>query len=142
MEFLSNIRRLLFMISDKLTGSVVFKNVKEINDFLNSDSNNNHQLIRLLQHATATVPNYKTKDLVSGIQDFPVINKSIIKSNISVFLSEKYKKENLLSLTTSGSTGTPFTVFQDILKKKRNTADTIVFADKAGYRIGEKNYTT
>lgn len=114
--------------------------LKEIQTFLESDRINENQLNRLLVHARITVPYYKKMDVNSGIRDFPVVNKSIIKSNIHIFLSDKYSKDKLFSLTTSGSTGTPFTIYQDVLKKKRNTADTMVFANKAGYQIGEKLY--
>ena len=140
MAFLSNLRRQIFYMKDKLTGGVVFQYVKEIQSFLESDRINENQLNRLLQHAIITVPYYKKMVVISGIENFPVVNKSIIKSDINTFLSNKYSKEKLFSLTTSGSTGTPFTVYQDTIKKKRNTADTIVFAEKAGYHIGEKLY--
>jgi phenylacetate-CoA ligase len=43
-----------------------------------------------------------------------------------------------LKVSTSGSTGTPFTILHNINKKNRNTADTIYFAEKVGYNLGAK----
>lgn len=43
-------------------------------------------------------------------------------------------------MVTSGSTGTPFVTYQDANKKHRNAADTIFFADLAGFKIGERLY--
>jgi len=43
-------------------------------------------------------------------------------------------------MVTSGSTGTPFETFQDANKRLRSTADTIYFANLAGYDLGQPLY--
>src|SRR5690606_11182035 len=61
--------------------------------------------------------------------------------NLDQFLAEGQQVEKLTRAVTSGSTGTPFYIYQDSNKKKRNTADTVYFGRMAGYSIGEKlNY--
>jgi len=39
-------------------------------------------------------------------------------------------------METSGSTGTPFTCFQDLGKKLRVKAEVIYYSEKAGYSLG------
>src|SRR5690606_23000950 len=46
--------------------------------------------------------------------------------------------EQLFSKYTSGSTGTPFRLYHDKQKKLQNTADTLYFAKKAGFELGQK----
>lgn len=67
----------------------------------------------VLQHTAKTVPFYKR--LFSGrdvdhlaLDDFPVISKSDIKGNESLFVSEKKGLDELRWSRTSGSTGEPF----------------------------------
>lgn len=42
--------------------------------------------------------------------------------------------------STSGSTGVPLKIYQDPIKRRRATADTIAFSDIAGYKFGTKLY--
>lgn len=140
MTFLVNIRSVAFWVIDALKGSHIKQHLKHIKKELDTQNKNQNQLAKLLEHAIKTVPFYKKYSKSSIINSFPVVNKSLIKSQVNGFMSELYDKDKLLKLTTSGSTGTPFSVFQDKNKKNRNTADTMVFAEKANYHIGEKLY--
>ncbi len=140
MGFLVNIRSVAFWVIDALKGSHIRQHLNIIKKELDTQNSNQNQLTKLLQHAVATVPFYKKYSDSPTIINFPVVNKTLIKSEVNDFMSKGYDKETLLRLTTSGSTGTPFTVFQDKNKKNRNTADTMVFAEKANYHIGEKLY--
>src|SRR5690606_17962599 len=42
------------------------------------------------------------------------------------------------SVVTSGSTGTPFKVYHDKNKRQRSSADTIYFASRSGFNIGDE----
>ena len=77
---------------------------------------------------------------MSAVQliDFPVINKSTIKEQQGRFIANNIDKSNRISVTTSGSTGTPFTTFHDRNKKQRNYADTLYFAGLSGYKPGHR----
>src|SRR5690606_1532220 len=68
---------------------------------------------------------------------FPVVDKAMMRAN-SLFLSSAFNDSNRVSLVTSGSTGTPFKIYQNIDKKNRNSADTIYFANEAGFNIGNR----
>jgi len=97
-------------------------------------------LKRLLLHAVQTTRYYYGYKNFRSIDDFPVINKSIIKENFADFLSAGYSVTKLHKVTTSGSTGAPFTVCQDKGKRARNQADNIYFSEIAGYKIGTRLY--
>jgi len=92
----------------------------------------------ILQHALFSVPFYReyAKDL--DLSKFPVINKGVVKDSYSLFLSRAFADKKLYSTVTSGSTGTPFKLYQDKNKKLRNIADTIYFSKLAGFEIGQK----
>ncbi|MER2510896.1 MAG: hypothetical protein ABTQ25_00490, partial [Nitrosomonas ureae] len=77
---------------------------------------------------------------LESLTDFPVINKNMIRENMSSFLSSEFERMKLHTVTTSGSTGTPFTVYQDRKKRLRHLADSIYFLKKAGFLIGERLY--
>ena len=139
MKFNKNLRRLVFFQKDKLKGNIIKNHLSD----LNKDSNNENikqRLNDLLKHAKNTTLYYKIQEPHKGVETFPVINKTIIKNNKSDFLSKKFKKNELIRTVTSGSTGTPFVSYHDKEKKNRNTADTLHFANLAGYELGGKLY--
>lgn len=139
----NNFRSLLFWGLDKLKGGVIKRYVEQIETELNADDNGRAQyldrnLAALTHHARKSCSFYQKLSNVKSIEDFPVINKTIIRSDIDSFISSKYKKTELIRVVTSGSTGTPFEVFHDTKKRLRNSADTIVFADRAGFNVGDR----
>jgi len=77
-------------------------------------------LRRLIHSSVKNVPYYEriySKDkfdvdqfLPSDLPNaFPVINKEIVRDNHDLFVSSEYSKNNLITLHTSGSTGSPST---------------------------------
>lgn len=96
------------------------------------------QLKKLLDHAVATTPFYKSKKEYSKLEDFPVINKSMIRESFGDFISNAFNPAELIPVVTSGSTGTPFKVLHNENKRIRNTADTMYFAKLAGFNIGDR----
>ncbi len=95
-------------------------------------------LENILNHAVSTTSFYESFKLYDTLQDFPIINKNIIRDSFKEFCSSKYSSKNTIKVSTSGSTGSPFTVLHDKKKRNRNTADTLYFAEKAGYEFGQK----
>lgn len=92
---------------------------------------------KLLTHAKDTVPYYyEQKDTI--LKNWPVVNKNVLRINKDSVLSKKYKKEKLISMATSGSTGTPFTCWQDANKKKHVNAETLYFNGQVGFSIGKR----
>ncbi len=143
MKLGEKIRYIFYWFLDFLNGSKVRKHYKDVKFILENyntiESNNKRDkyLLDLLNHATKTVPYYKKNSSFSSIQDFPVVSKSMIR-DMKNFISHEYVSKKSFKISTSGSTGTPFTVLQDKNKRARNTADTIYFGEKAGYKLGYK----
>lgn len=141
--FLEKIRNKSFKLVESVTGKGISKHYNEMNHFfsisnaLDKESIVQEKIAALLQHTTDTVSYYSSFSGKS-LTEFPVIDKTLIRNNYDAFLSSKFNEAQRVSLVTSGSTGTPFKVYQDHNKKKRNSADTIYFAEKAGFTIGSK----
>lgn len=95
------------------------------------------QLVFLLQHAKTTVPYYMEQKSFD-INKWPVVSKFIIKENQDKFFSTKYKKEDLIVMSTSGSTGTPFRCYQNIEKKRHVNAEVLYYNGQTGYKIGRR----
>lgn len=141
---MGNFRSRLFWGIDRLKGGQFKHQIEKIEQALHEseqEGGNNTadlQLSRLLEHACRTCAFYQKYQNVHSLQDFPVINKSVIRDDIGSFISSGYRKEDLISVVTSGSTGTPFQVYHNRGKRNRNSADTIVFAKRAGFHVGER----
>ena len=146
MEILNYLRKYSFWMIDSLKGGTIYNHYKDIKHQYNnyhlkeSVLKRTKNLNNLLRHATNTVEFYKNIDDVYGLSSFPIINKNIIKENIKDFISIEYQNKKLYSTTTSGSTGTPFTVYRDLNKIKRHQAENIYFSELAGYNLGSKLY--
>lgn len=92
---------------------------------------------RLKEKACQNTVAYKNQS-DSELKDFPVITKQDIRENYDAYISSDYKKEELIQMATSGSTGTPFVSYQNAGKKKRVNAETIYYSGKVGYDVGKK----
>lgn len=143
---MENIRNRIFWLVDAAKGGHVrkaYKDIKEILEHFDSDESKmqrSHYLTELLNHAVKTTDFYERYKQFYQLQDFPVINKNIIKKNYDQFISKKYNKSKLYTVTTSGSTGTPFTVYQDKRKRVRHVAENIYFNELANTCIGSRLY--
>lgn len=142
MRFLENIRKQSFWAKDKIEGGAIRKHYSQVEkSFLSPDDfsreRERDQLNKLLSHAKSTVPFYHKRE-ADELMDFPVINKMDIKECLGEFLSSEFSMNILKKTTTSGSTGTPFTVYMDPTKVIRHRAENIFFSKQAGYSLGEK----
>jgi len=144
MKLFEKLRYYFFWIIDVLTGGKVkshYNDVKFILEHYNTEESQQKRaeyLQNVLKHATHTTGFYKDYKNNKLITDFPVVNKAFIKSHVDDLVSKEYVNKQKIKIQTSGSSGTPFTVYIDENKKKRNTADTIYFSKKTGYELGQK----
>ena len=143
---MKNIRSVVFWFFDFLKGGNIKRHYDEIK-FINEHYKEKEaidirerNLVRVLNYATQHVPFYKEYANYKNIANFPVINKNIVRDNIKQFLSPQYDMEALKKMSTSGSTGTPFTVYMDKKKVERNHADFIWGYELAGFYFGERMY--
>lgn len=132
------LRKLLFYVSDFIKGSRVRSHYKSVKYTIERSNLSNVSLEKLMNHACKEVDYYI--NIFPILQNFPIINKTIIRDNFVQFQAKNYVTKPKISMTTSGSTGTPFTVYQDLNKKARNHADTLYFGEIAGYILGNKLY--
>ena len=136
-----NLRSLVYWTLDRLMGRNIRLNYNEVwNSLSYYKGENLAQLETILRWAVDNVDWYKKYSNFKSLSDFPVINKMIIKENEEAFIAKIFNKEKLFVESTSGSTGTPFVVYQDTAKRKRAAADTIVFSHFAGYDLGTRLY--
>lgn len=138
------IRKTVFWAIDGIKGSSIKSQYKDIKGILDSrdidfiTQKQNEALKAILDHAITTSTFYKDYVGYNSISDFPIINKNIIRDNFDAFKSSKYKLEECILVSTSGSTGTPFKVLQNKRKRLRNLADNLCFFESSGYEIGQK----
>lgn len=136
-------RRACFWLLDKMKGSPVrkaYSTIKKI-DLADSDSvetvnYTQKHIDELIAHSCKTTEFYKKFQNVK-FSDFPIITKNDIKQNQEMFFSDAFDKNNLYKMSTSGSTGTPFTCYQNELKKRHVNAEIIYYSEKVGYKLGE-----
>lgn len=143
--YLSNrIRNLSFWLVDFIKGGKIKSHLIDISEILENHNSSNlkrqQHINNLINHAVNTTLYYKQFDKLKNIEEFPIIDKSIIQDNFNNFQSDYFSKKTKYKVSTSGSTGIPFYLFQDKNKKYRNTADVIYFSQKSGYTVGEKLY--
>ena len=77
--------------------------------------------------------NLKSKQCLT-LNDFPVVNKIILNANYSDLLTVSDEKQSYHTMYTSGSTGIPFAVAQNMGKRRRHIADLKYFGIMAGYK--------
>ena len=138
-----NIRAVLFKGLDFLKGNSIGSHYKKLKYLMEKADYNqllefqSASLTRLLQHAQETTMYYYAANF-EKITDFPVVNKKIITDNKEAFLSSSFKGDLLHSVSTSGSTGTPFTIYQDKRKTDCHKVDTIYFNELSGLNLGNR----
>ncbi|GAA3641513.1 CoF synthetase [Flavivirga jejuensis] len=140
-SLLEYLRFISFWFLDMIKGQKIKRHYKEISYILENFSTSKSKalrernLIELINHAnrsTLFYKNYKT------IEDFPVINKNILRTRIKEFESQSYINKKTKIVSTSGSTSISLKINQNKNKVTRNTADSIYFGKLAGFKIGRK----
>lgn len=140
------IRRDLYWTFDFFNGSKVHRHYHELQivlgDCVIGKKIQKKRLTELLNHVTSYSEFYK-KYKNKRITEFPVVNKAILNENHdSVAIDAKFIPEQESSdvhvQKTSGSTGTPFAVFQDSRKRYRRIAELKYFGEDVGFKSHEK----
>lgn len=137
---MNTVRKSLFWGRDYLQGAPIHTHLQNIQQ-VSADSSllaehQAQQIKSLLTHAIQTTDYYKNYDGSARIQDFPVVNKNIIRDSFERFESTAFKGKKLKTMETSGSTGTPFRVVQNSSKRQRVLAELLEFNSIVGYRVG------
>lgn len=107
-----------FWTIDWLKGRTVRKHYIDIKNTMQRKENVNkarESLQSLLTHATQNCSFY-APFANTPISEFPIIDKDLIRSRHSEFLAKPFVTAKLHRMSTSGSTGTPFSVVQNYEK--------------------------
>jgi len=78
-----------------------------------------NQLNKLLLHAIKTVPGYSKLSVKSILQDFPVATKAMYRKNEDLWISSRFKKDDLLIEKSSGSSGVQGKVYMSHVESMR-----------------------
>ena len=126
-----------FWKSDIERGGGIFNQYEEIKQVLHDKDKVwvQRRLKDIKLHAIEQTEFYKNYQLTD---DFPVVNKMILIENHDACLAKSgYQTPTHIS-STSGSTGTPFSVTQDFKKRNRTIADLKVFGELCNYPSHER----
>lgn len=141
MDISERLRHNIFWMADRLKGMPIGRHFQELQSSFDEPRKGweiaNQRLQEFMSHICATTKFYK-KFKGKQFEEFPVIQKKIMKENYNEFLSSAYNKNELLTTTTSGSYGMPFTFYLTKEKRARQQAEVIFFSRFAGYEVGMK----
>lgn len=131
------VRSTAFWMLDAVKGGEIKKNYLDVKRRMTSGEINSAQLNKLLNHAVETVPYYNDYS-AEAFQKFPIITKNDLKENWEKMHSEAYLGKPMHHMSTSGSTGTPFTMDWDMGKRKHQLAELIYFNEIIGQKLGDR----
>lgn len=138
------IRNKIFWSICKYKGKPISKYLQEYNTYFGKEPDKvkklqDERLKNLIRHASETTIFYKKYKNIDNLNDFPIINKEMLKANLNEFLSCMYNKDDMVITTTSGSTGAPFTYYLTKEKKYRQNAEVIFFNNWGRCDVGTKH---
>ncbi|WP_349663567.1 CoF synthetase [Cellulophaga lytica] len=144
MNVLEQIRNYTFWSLDFFKGSPIKKDFKDIHRLHQIKSyttllkEQKIQLNKLLSTAVNSTKYYNKLKGHTSLLDFPVVTKKDIKDNFLDITICDTNSSKVNIVKTSGSTGSPFKIYQTKRKKIRNTADTLYYAKLSGFTLGQK----
>lgn len=143
-NFLNRLRNTAFWILDAAKGGKIKKDLLDIehshslSSFELLQKKNERVLQDLLDKVVYHSTYYQDFKNYESLEDFPVMNKNIVKENLEKLEIKTSIKNKIHTVFTSGSTGIPFMIHQTHRKKIRNTADTLYFAARSGFTLGDQ----
>ncbi|WP_159149299.1 hypothetical protein [Dietzia lutea] len=132
------LRETVFWAFDRARGGHIKREILEIEAAVNQPSAKQQQdaLEAQLLHAGSNVPFYEHLRGIRKLEEFPVVNKATIKEAGDRFIATGTDILSCTTASTSGSTGTPFSILHDRRKRRRVSADAIYWGRQAGYELG------
>lgn len=136
------LRRVVFNGLDAAKGGKLKKlkevNKREIVEGVTEDYRE-RRVQALLEYAKCHSPYYRENPQWKTLSDFPVLTKGdFIENYDKILVDNSGEQGNLYRLSTSGSTGTPFTVLCDGDKMNRVNMNFISCIELNGFRMGMK----
>lgn len=137
------IRRIAWQTLDNARGGRLQKlkevNKREITDGV-TPAYRARRLEAILNYAAEMCPFYRNLPANSVLSDFPVQTKRDFIAHYDDIISDEFRsrRDRLHRFTTSGSTGTPFTVLADDDKQDRVNMNFMSVMELNGFRLGMK----
>lgn len=137
------LRRCAWTLLDDLHGKRQ-QTLKKVNksEILSGVTENyqNRRLEAIMNYARANCPFYRELPAGSSLSDFPVQTKGDFLAHYEGIISDRYRAERdrLHRFTTSGSTGTPFSVLANDDKLMRVNMNFMSVMELNGFRLGMK----
>lgn len=147
MNLLSTVLRYNFWIRDFFNGGDIrthYSNIRFLQGKSELVQRKREQMLSELLHYAAYNTKYYQGMSVLALEQFPVVNKSILQEHYEEILVPEIKnpwqQKNIKYhiQRTSGSTGTPFAIPQDSRKKKRRLAELKYFGEIVGFKSHDK----
>lgn len=133
-----NIREMLFWGLDWAKGSPVRNKMRIIQEKKRKGYDNQEEVLSLTSYVRKNVPYYRGIKSDS-LKDFPVVSKEVMKQAYDLFRSDEYADETkLLTVHTSGSSGTPFKAYQTHEKNDYHKASMILKNKEIGWEVGDR----
>lgn len=141
MRAFSFIKRTIFWTNDFFHGGVVYKFYSAMNKTLKSKKDGviiqQHALDSIINYAVTNSPFYKVYE-GKRISDFPIVDKNFLKEHLEeikvpIERIPNQGKHPLCIQKTSGSTGSPFAIPMDYMKRKRRIAEIKWFNKLIGF---------
>ena len=145
MNIQSTFLRISFWLNDYIKGSPIRKLYNEIkylseNSFEKCIHIREQKLKKILHHAITNTEYYKGYSY--NLNEFPIMNKyKYLENYNSIKVNIKHIPGQIGELhiqSTSGSTGTPFSIPQDTLKRQRRIAELKYFGKIVGFKTHDK----
>lgn len=144
MTFLEFCRNKAFWLMDSLRGGYIkkaYEIIKKCDQGVWSeqqiDAYQQEAISKLLIHTRNTVAAYANMQSLE-LADWPVVSKRELKECLEEHISSNYNMSKLIVMSTSGSTGTPFRCYQDVLKKRHVNAEVLYYNGLVNFTIGRR----
>ncbi|MCM1006790.1 MAG: hypothetical protein NC485_02485 [Ruminococcus flavefaciens] len=146
MSFDGFCKRTFYWVNDWIHGKKVRKHLDEIKKVMADSETGNmiqsNSLKNLLEYATRYSDFYKSYK-GKQLKEFPIVNKTKLMENyesivVPVSNIPEQESENVHIQKTSGSTGTPFAIYQDSRKRHRRVAELKYFGEMVGFKSHER----
>lgn len=142
----AQVRSLAFWTADRVRGGKIARHLRDL-ALLETDpallkQRQAERLARLLTHACQTTSYYRQFAGATGLQDFPVLQKQMIREHHDDFISSRHHPGACLVKQTSGSYGAPLAFYLTREKASRCEAEVIHYASWMHFRVGARHMHT
>lgn len=137
------LRRVVFNTLDTVQGGKLNK-LKEVNKRELVDGVTENYICRrldmILSYTRENCEYYRNISGLNRLSDFPVMNKIDYIQHTQEILADKYRghEDQLRKISTSGSTGAPFSVYYDKSRVNRMNMNFQALIELTGFRLGMK----